>query len=110
MDITPIENELFRRYENKQLNSFGLYVLGKIWKQKNDNRSIDVFLASISQFPYCWSCWLELSSSITDSTLFSSICSQLDNQSILKYFFQFHTTSSIMQVFVLSDPVHSSHP
>lgn len=98
MDITNIENELYRRYDNKQLDSFGLYVLGKIWKQKNDNRSVDVFISSITQFPYCWSCWLELSSSITDSSLFSSVCSKLNNQPILKYFFQFHTTATIMQV------------
>ena len=94
----PIELELLRRFQHNALDSFGLYNLGLFWKLKNDTRAITAFLASIHDFPYFWSCWLELSSLLLSSASPDTSCSAVRSQCILKNFFQLQTTNRLFQV------------
>lgn len=99
IDISRIESELIKRFREETIDPFCAFVLGKIWKQKNDTQQASTaFLYSIQQFPYFWCCWVELASIITDSTFFNSLCTKIPNQFILKYFFQLYTTNRLMQV------------
>ena len=94
-----IEAELIRRSRNPPCNSFCLYNLGVLWKLKHDSRCESAFVSSIQQFPYFWSCWLELSglflhsSEKSVSTITPPLCC------ILKNFFQLYATNHFLQVF-----------
>lgn len=45
------QHELQRRFESSQLDPFGAYSLGKIWKRANNTRAVSAFLHSISKYP-----------------------------------------------------------
>lgn len=45
------QNELQRRFESNQLDPFGAYCLGKIWKRANNTQAVSAFLRSISKYP-----------------------------------------------------------
>lgn len=93
-----IESELIRRSLNPPLDSFCLYNLGLLWKLKHDSRCKSAFLSSVQQFPYFWSCWLELLSLFLNNTenSVSSITPPL--RCILKNFFQLYATNHLLQV------------
>lgn len=98
MSIAAVEKELARRFDAHESDAFCSYVLGCIWKRKNDPRAASAFFASISLFPYFWSCWKALSDMVVNSTLFNSISDSIDNKYILKYFFLLLTTNRLTQV------------
>ncbi|KAM7458229.1 hypothetical protein BLSTO_00999 [Blastocystis sp. subtype 1] len=95
--ITTVETELCRRFEANQSNAFCSYVLGCIWKRKDDKRASSAFLASISQFPYFWSCWRALSDVVVTSADFNALSDSIDSSFILKYFFLLLTTNRLTQ-------------
>ena len=93
-----IESELIRRSLHPPFDSFCLYNLGLLWKLKHDSRCKSAFLSSVQQFPYFWSCWLELSALFLNNTenSVSSITPPL--RCILKNFFQLYATNHLLQV------------
>ena len=80
MSIAAVEKELARRFDAHESDAFCSYVLGCIWKRKNDPR------------------WKALSDMVVNSTLFDSISDSIDNKYILKYFFLLLTTNRLTQV------------
>ena len=81
-------------------------MLGYIWKRKDDKRASSAFLASISQFPYFWSCWRALSDVVVTSADFNALSDSIDSRFILKYFFLLLTTNRLTQV-LASLPLHA---
>ncbi|KAK8801687.1 hypothetical protein WA538_005522 [Blastocystis sp. DL] len=107
------QHELQRRFESNQLDPFGAYCLGKIWKRANNTQAVSAFLHSISNFPYFWSCWLELSGVILDTQSFDETINTIPGRCLLKFFFQLHTTNRLLTSSValsLYQTLHSLFP
>ena len=101
-----IESELIRRSLNPPFDSFCLYNLGLLWKLKHDSRCKSAFLSSVQQFPYFWSCWLELSALFLNNTENSVSSITPPIRCILKNFFQLYATNHLLQVLHCFSPCH----
>ena len=84
IELNKLQNELSQKEEN--FSPFMNYLYGIILKDlKRYNESKNYFIKCLNDFPYLWSCWLELCS-ILKIIDYNSIFSEI-NEHWMKYFY-----------------------
>ncbi|KAL7274786.1 Anaphase-promoting complex subunit 8 [Rhizina undulata] len=81
-----------------------LYIYGIVlMKQKNESEARVAFSKSVCLYPYNWSAWQELGSTLSNLTELNSIISALPNN-IMTNFFVLHANQELYQT---AEPVHA---
>ncbi|KAI8876795.1 TPR-like protein [Backusella circina FSU 941] len=92
-ELDSVYNELYKRYEEDQLDAFGLYLYGVVLKRRNAlQQAVTALLKSLLKYQFNWSTWMELATLVFDTVMFENIQALLNrtrefDNSIMKEFF-----------------------
>ncbi|KAI8986945.1 hypothetical protein BDB01DRAFT_784023 [Pilobolus umbonatus] len=91
-EVDAIYDELSEGYARNELDAFLLYLYGVILRtRKVESKAAFVLLQSISQYPYNWAAWTELSTLVNTKKMLRDVEAllerEIDPNNIMKVFF-----------------------